>query len=75
MQVEFFLLILSTLFFASTYVFPILRYHDRLRDLGEEDFKYFFASPRITTDGSYLRDGVLAGNEQIVAKPDRKSVV
>ncbi len=52
-----------------TYVFPILRYHDRLRDLGEEDFKYFFASPRITTDGSYLRDGVLAGNEQIVAKP------
>ena len=52
-----------------TYVFPILRYHDRLRDLTSEDFKYFFGSPQITTDGAYLRDGVLAVDDEPVAKP------
>lgn len=52
-----------------TYVFPILRYHDRLRDLTSEDFEYFFGSPQITTDGSYLRDGVLAAGEEPVARP------
>ena len=52
-----------------TYVFPILRYHDGLRDLTSEDFEYFFGSPQITTDGSYLRDGVLAVDDEPVAKP------
>ncbi|MCR5521271.1 MAG: SGNH/GDSL hydrolase family protein [Lachnospiraceae bacterium] len=52
-----------------TYVFPILRYHDRLRDLTSEDFEYFFGSPQITTDGSYLREGVVPAKNIPLGKP------
>ncbi|MCR5829085.1 MAG: hypothetical protein K6F93_01895 [Lachnospiraceae bacterium] len=52
-----------------TYVFPVLRYHDRIRDLNADDFKYFFSSPKLTTDGSYLREGVVPAENVPDGKP------
>ena len=42
------------------YIFPILRYHSRITDLKEEDFKYWFSKPDAMTDNGYLlKTGVL----------------
>jgi len=41
-----------------TYVFPILRFHDRWRELTSEDFRYFFGSDRISHNGYMLRADV-----------------
>lgn len=49
------------------YVFPILRYHDRIMDLKKEDFTYFFQSPHITHNGYYMRIDVLGVSESDVA--------
>ena len=38
-----------------TYVFPILRYHDRWRELTGDDFRYFFEKRRVTHNGYMLR--------------------
>lgn len=41
------------------YVFPILRYHDRIFDLKEEDFKYLFnKKDNVTLAGYYPKKGV-----------------
>lgn len=37
------------------YVFPILRYHSRWNELGAEDFKYMFSTPKVTFNGYYMR--------------------
>ena len=52
-----------------TYMFPLLRYHDRIRDLNTKDFEYFFSSPELTTDGSYLREGVVPAHNIPIGKP------
>lgn len=38
----------------ADYVFPILRYHDRWKSLGAEDFKYYFAKKQVTFNGYYM---------------------
>lgn len=38
-----------------SYVFPVLRYHDRYKDLGIDDFKYAFYKPTVTHNG-YIMD-------------------
>lgn len=43
--------------FAS-YIFPILRYHSRWNELTDEDFKYFFNKPYVTTKGYLMQVGV-----------------
>ncbi len=40
---------------AWSYIFPILRYHDRWSDLSEEDFKFFFKRDPVTDNG-YLME-------------------
>ncbi|MCR5431068.1 MAG: hypothetical protein K6E95_00775 [Lachnospiraceae bacterium] len=52
-----------------TYIFPILRYHDRIRNLSADDFKYFFESPKLTADGAYLREGVVPAEHVPEGKP------
>ena len=52
-----------------TYMFPLLRYHDRIREISGSDFEYFFSSPKLTTDGSYLREGVVPAKNVPVGKP------
>lgn len=37
------------------YVFPILRYHARWNELGADDLKYAFDSPKISHNGYYMR--------------------
>ncbi|MBQ7359109.1 MAG: SGNH/GDSL hydrolase family protein [Lachnospiraceae bacterium] len=37
------------------YVFPILRYHSRITELGAEDFKYLFSRPKVSHNGYYMR--------------------
>jgi hypothetical protein len=52
-----------------TYLFPLLRYHDRIRELSGSDFEYFFSSPKLTKDGAYLREGVVPADNVPVGKP------
>ena len=52
-----------------TYLFPLLRYHDRIRELNGSDVEYFFSSPKLTKDGSYLREGVVPAENIPVGKP------
>ena len=37
------------------YVFPILRYHSRWNELGEEDITYMFDTPKVSFNGYYMR--------------------
>ena len=38
-----------------TYLLPILRYHDRWRELGSDDFRFFFGSDRVSHNGYMMR--------------------
>lgn len=37
------------------YVFPLLRYHSRITELTEDDFKYLFKRNKVTHNGYYMR--------------------
>lgn len=37
------------------YVFPILRYHSRWSEIGEEDFQYMFRREQVSHNGYYMR--------------------
>lgn len=37
------------------YVFPLLRYHARWSELGAEDVRYMFDTPRVSHNGYYMR--------------------
>lgn len=41
-----------------SYVFPILRYHDRIVELGEEDLQYFFDKNTVFHNGYRMETGV-----------------
>ena len=45
-----------------TYIFPILRFHDRWRELTAEDFKYFFNSNKVSFNGYMLRTDIKAAD-------------
>ena len=38
-----------------SYIFPILRYKDHLRELGSEDLRYFFRDPQVSINGFMIR--------------------
>ena len=42
------------------YVFPILRYHSRWNELGQEDFEYLFRTKPVSHNGYYMRVDVKA---------------
>ncbi|MBD5551422.1 MAG: SGNH/GDSL hydrolase family protein [Lachnospiraceae bacterium] len=37
------------------YVFPVLRYHSRWSEVGEEDFQYMFRKEKVSHNGYYMR--------------------
>ena len=41
-----------------TYIFPILRYHDRWSQLTADDFKYLFKRDQVTDNGYLMQTGV-----------------
>ena len=50
------------------YVFPILRYHSRISELDENDFKYWLTSPEQASDSGYLmQTGIAPRPEQTEA--------
>jgi len=40
---------------SLSYIFPILRYHERWRELSAEDFRYFFKSENVGLNGYLMR--------------------
>jgi len=38
-----------------SYFFPLLRYKEHWRELGSEDFRYFFRNPRVSINGFMIR--------------------
>lgn len=45
------------------YVFPILRFHSRWRELEEDDFRYFWDRRQVTHSGYYMRADVRPAGE------------
>lgn len=41
-----------------TYIFPILRYHDRWSQLTADDFKYWFKRDQVTDNGYLMQTGI-----------------
>lgn len=41
-----------------SYIFPLFRYHDRWRELKEEDFRYLFETPQISYNGYLMQTGI-----------------
>ena len=54
------------------YLFPILRYHERITELGQSDFNYFWNKRKVTQNGYYMRIDTMPYDEE---NADRKSVV
>jgi hypothetical protein len=46
-----------------SYLFPIMRYHDRWSELSGEDFKYFFNKPDVSINGFIIRSDILPEQE------------
>lgn len=51
------------------YVFPILRYHDRWKELTPDDVKYMFKTEPVTYNGYYMRTDVLAAGDVPEGRP------
>ena len=47
---------------TASYIFPLLRYHDRWTQLTADDFKYFFDQKNVTFNGFLMRADVLAAD-------------
>ena len=51
------------------YVFPILRYHDRWKELNSDDVKYMFRTVPVTYNGYYMRTDVRAAKDVPEGRP------
>ena len=45
------------------YVFPLLRFHSRWKELGEDDLRYYFSKPKVSHNGYYMRADVRPAGE------------
>lgn len=50
------------------YVFPILRFHDRITKLNKDDFNYYFKNKNFTHSGYYMRTDVLGVDDEYLKK-------
>ena len=55
-----------------TYLFPILRFHDRWRELGREDFGYLFHREAVSHNGYLMRTEVVAFQGGLPEAPPRQ---
>ncbi len=46
------------------YLFPILRYHERITELGQSDFNYFWNKRKVTQNGYYMRIDTMPYDEE-----------
>jgi hypothetical protein len=54
---------------AWSYIFPILRYHDRWSDLKKEDFKYMFSHDEVSDNGYLMQVGIKPVTAEHFEKP------
>ena len=52
-----------------SYIFPLLRYHDRWSKLTNEDFKYLFKKNQISDNGYLMQTGVKPFTDPFVERP------
>lgn len=52
-----------------TYIFPILRYHDRWSQLKSDDFKYLFKKDQVSDNGYLMQVGVKPMTDPHMEKP------
>ena len=52
-----------------SYLFPLLRFHSRWKELGEEDWKYLFHRDRVSHNGYLMQTGILAMESSIAGEP------
>ena len=52
-----------------TYIFPILRYHDRWSQLEAEDFQYLFKKDQVSDNGYLMQTGIKPMTDPHVEKP------
>jgi hypothetical protein len=52
-----------------SYIFPLLRYHDRWSELSSEDFKYWFKRDEISHNGYLMQLGVKPVTNEYVERP------
>ncbi len=47
----------------ASYFFPILRFHDRIFEIGEDDIKYIFSRPRVSHNGYLMKKGIVPSDD------------
>ncbi len=52
-----------------SYVFPLLRYHDRWSELTADDFKYLFTKEQVSDNGYLMQTDVLPYVDEYMSKP------
>lgn len=52
-----------------SYIFPILRYHDRWSQLTSEDFTYWFRKDQLSDNGYLMQTGIKPVTNQYVERP------
>ena len=52
-----------------SYLFPLLRYHDRWSDLTAEDFQYWFTKDQVSDNGYLMQVGVKPLEDEHVERP------
>ena len=52
-----------------SYLFPLLRYHDRFSQLTADDFKYWFSRPQVSDNGYLMQVGVKPLQDEHVERP------
>lgn len=53
----------------ATYLFPLLRYHDRWSELSGDDLRYLFSKPEISHNGYLMQAGIKPVTAPHVEKP------
>ena len=52
-----------------SYVFPLLRYHDRWSELTKEDFQYLFKKEQVSDNGYLMQTGIKPFTDDYVERP------
>mgnify|MGYP003290883036 CR=1 FL=1 len=52
-----------------SYLFPLLRYHDRWSQLNKDDFSYWFSRPQVSDNGYLMQTGVKPLTDAHVERP------